>query len=166
MDNEDELLSWIKMRAMKLMHREDERGDQRFLCETEAEITQVKTEAVQYQVEKKKELPPIKEARVLEPTHNVPVQQKEKNTVKHQKQMITHEQISIFPSNDDFFDAIRNAGFTCVDNREVSGILWVIYDGEKSDVFHAIEQKYSFKASLERRGAVATKGVPAWRILI
>ena len=74
------------------------------------------------------------------------------------------EQMSLFPSEKDLIIALQDAGFTCIDNRKKSGILWILFDENKSETFHEIERQYMLKASFERRGALATKGVPAWRI--
>lgn len=74
------------------------------------------------------------------------------------------EQLSLFPPDGDPLTELREAGFTCIDNRERSGILWVLYDGDRAEAFHEIERRYMLKASIERRGAVSTNYAPAWRI--
>lgn len=74
------------------------------------------------------------------------------------------EQISMFSSDDDLLTALQDAGFICIDNRKKSGILWVLFDGDKEEELHELERQHIFKAVLERRGARATHNVPAWRI--
>lgn len=76
------------------------------------------------------------------------------------------EQISMFEPEEDMLTALENVGFACIDNRDSSGILWVLYDDGKVEAFREIERQYLIKATLEKRGAVATGGAPAWRILV
>lgn len=61
---------------------------------------------------------------------------------------------------------LKTAGFTVIDNRMTSSIIWVIYVAGKKQTFERIAQKYNVQYSLERRGALATRNVPAWRIMI
>ena len=56
-------------------------------------------------------------------------------------------------------------GFTCIDNRATSSIIWVIYEEEKRDLFMKITSKYHAPFKFERRGAMATGGKAAWRIM-
>ena len=57
-------------------------------------------------------------------------------------------------------------GFTCIDNRSTSGIVWVLYISEKKTSFETIVAGYNVQYKLEKRGAMATKNVPAWRIML
>lgn len=56
-------------------------------------------------------------------------------------------------------------GFTCIDNRSTSGIVWVLYSSEKKTNFETIVAGYNVQYKLEKRGAMATKNAPAWRIM-
>ena len=56
-------------------------------------------------------------------------------------------------------------GFTCIDNRNTSGIVWILYDEDKKISFETIVARYNMQGKLEKRGAVATKNAPAWRIM-
>lgn len=56
-------------------------------------------------------------------------------------------------------------GFTCIDNRSASGIVWVLYSSEKKTSFETIVAGYNVQYKLEKRGAMATKNAPAWRIM-
>lgn len=56
-------------------------------------------------------------------------------------------------------------GFTCIDNRSTSGIVWVLYSSEKKTSFETIVAGYNVQYKLEKRGAMATKNAPAWRIM-
>jgi len=62
-------------------------------------------------------------------------------------------------------DELRAAGFSVIDNRTTSSIIWVIYVGGKTKVFEEIVSKYHAQYSLERRGSLATRNVPAWRVM-
>lgn len=42
----------------------------------------------------------------------------------------------------------------------------MLYEDGKVEAFREIERQYLIKATLEKRGAVATAGAPAWRILV
>lgn len=56
-------------------------------------------------------------------------------------------------------------GFTCIDNRSTSGIVWVLYAADKKTIFEAVVSGYNVQYKLEKRGAMATKNAPAWRIM-
>jgi flagellar biosynthesis GTPase FlhF len=62
-------------------------------------------------------------------------------------------------------DALKNAGFTFIDNRTTSSILWVIYESVKENDFEKIVARYDVQYKLEKRGALATNNSPAWRIM-
>ena len=55
--------------------------------------------------------------------------------------------------------------FETIDNSRQSGIFWVIYNKDKEDLFLEMAEKYRFKYSLEKRGALATNGRKAYRIM-
>lgn len=65
----------------------------------------------------------------------------------------------------DLIAELKAAGFTCIDNRNTSGIVWVLYDVGKKAVFEASVAQYNVQCKLEKRGAMATKNAPAWRIM-
>lgn len=68
-------------------------------------------------------------------------------------------------SSNSLVEDLKAAGFTVIDNRMTSSIIWVIYVGGKKDIFERIASKHNAPFSLERRGALATKNVPAWRVM-
>lgn len=57
------------------------------------------------------------------------------------------------------------AGFSCIDNRASSHIIWVLYQADKAARFEQIAAKYHAQYKLEKRGAMATNGRAAWRIM-
>ena len=63
------------------------------------------------------------------------------------------------------FEELVSQGFTCIDNRVTSSIIWVIYEEEKKELFMRIVLKYHVPFKFERRGAMATDGKAAWRIM-
>ena len=73
-------------------------------------------------------------------------------------------QISMNLPDDDLLAAFQRSGFICIDNRKKSGILWVIYDSTRANRFAEISRRYNLTSALERRGAIATNGAPAWRV--
>ncbi len=63
------------------------------------------------------------------------------------------------------YDELVAAGFACIDNRASSAIIWVLYKAELKERFEAIAAKYCARYKLEKRGAMATGGRAAWRIM-
>lgn len=62
-------------------------------------------------------------------------------------------------------DELESAGFSVIDNRMTSSIIWVLYSTRKASEFERIASKYNVQYSFERRGALATKNAPAWRVM-
>ncbi len=69
-------------------------------------------------------------------------------------------------SEDPLIRALHKAGLRTIDNRASSSILWVLYAPEKKDAFEKIAAEYNVSGKLEKRGAIATNNVPAWRIMV
>jgi hypothetical protein len=57
------------------------------------------------------------------------------------------------------------AQFRYIDNRTTSSILWVFYEPTRKDDFERIISGYKVQCKLEKRGALATKNAPAWRVM-
>jgi len=68
-------------------------------------------------------------------------------------------------SSKDLIQKFVDKQFTYIDNRATSGILWVIYSENKKTIFEEIVSGYNISYKLEKRGAVATGNIPAWRIM-
>lgn len=66
---------------------------------------------------------------------------------------------------DELIDELEALQIEFVDNRKQSNIIWVIHSKENKDLIESTISKYSFKSTLERRGAIATGNRPAWRIM-
>ncbi len=75
-----------------------------------------------------------------------------------------NRQVSML-AGDDLIEALKRAGFKCIDNRDTSSILWVLYEQSKGEDFIRIVSKHNVQYSLERRGSIATGNTIAWRIV-
>lgn len=75
----------------------------------------------------------------------------------------TSGQISMFGRS--ILEDLQRKGFKCIDNRNASSILWVLYEPTKIAEFESIISEYGVKSMLEKRGAAATQNKPAWRIM-
>lgn len=69
-------------------------------------------------------------------------------------------------NGDAFVDKLKEHHIEFVDNRKQSNIIWVIYDEDNKVFVESTISKLKLKASLERRGAIATGNRPAWRVMI
>ena len=67
---------------------------------------------------------------------------------------------------DEFIEELKEHQIEFIDNRKQSNIVWVIYNKDHKDLIESSISKYSLKATLERRGAIATGNRPAWRVMI
>ena len=67
---------------------------------------------------------------------------------------------------DEFLEELKEHQIEFIDNRKQSNIVWVIYNKDSKDLIESTISKYSLKATLERRGAIATGNRPAWRVMI
>lgn len=80
-------------------------------------------------------------------------------------QMTLGEVMKQGSSGEGLYDELVNAGFTCIDNRASSSIIWVLYQAEQKETFEQTAMKYHAQYKLEKRGAMATGGKAAWRIM-
>ena len=63
-------------------------------------------------------------------------------------------------------DKIKDLGLEVIDNTSNSNIVWVIYDENKANGLESLLVSSNIRYALEKRGAVATKGRKAYRIMI
>lgn len=78
-------------------------------------------------------------------------------------------QESLFPSTplkkgDEVTAILDSDGIYYIDNRKQSGIIWIPYTPETQASIDVIKELFTVK--FETRGAIATKGYPAWRVMI
>ena len=64
------------------------------------------------------------------------------------------------------FDKFKDLGLEVIVNISSSGIVWVIYDDQKATEVENLLKQYKLRFALERRGAVATGGRKAYRIMM
>ena len=69
-------------------------------------------------------------------------------------------------NGDSFIENLERQNIQVIDNRKQSGIIWILYDRDKKALIESIISKHNFKASLEKRGAIATGNRPAWRVMV
>ncbi len=67
---------------------------------------------------------------------------------------------------DDLLEVLPEMNFKCIDNRGISGIIWVLYNQEQEEHFEILMSGFGYQFSFERRGSVATSYQPAWRVMI
>ena len=79
--------------------------------------------------------------------------------------MTLDEMMKVDESKDDLYGELVRLGFTCIDNRSSSAIIWVLYQADMKEKFEEIATKYHAQYKLEKRGAMATGGKAAWRIM-
>ncbi len=63
-------------------------------------------------------------------------------------------------------EKIKDLGLEVIDNTSNSNIVWVVYDESKANELESLLASSNIRYALERRGAVATKGRKAYRIMI
>lgn len=66
---------------------------------------------------------------------------------------------------DSFIAELKNDGIAFIDNREHSGIIWVLYSADVKETVEALSKKHQCKFGLEKRGSIATNNRPAWRVI-
>ena len=170
-DAEDTLVSDIRVRAMQLMREEDATEMKPFTSANEPESDQKLSESpmeheVREEVGHSEEMRPVMNSAQVNGSVSTRSEKAVRTEQRRNRPTAFAEQISMFEPEEDMLTALENVGFACIDNRDSSGILWVLYDDGKVEAFREIERQYLIKATLEKRGAVATGGAPAWRILV
>ena len=70
------------------------------------------------------------------------------------------------PTNgDNLIAELKNEGIAFIDNREQSGIVWVLYTFNIKETVETLLKKHPCKFGLEKRGSIATNNLPAWRVI-
>ena len=67
--------------------------------------------------------------------------------------------------NDDFITDLKKNNFQYIDNREKSGIVWIIHNDSTSELIKRVLSKYKYPYTFERRGSIVTENKPAWRVM-
>ena len=69
-------------------------------------------------------------------------------------------------SSEAMLEDMKSAGLTCIDCRNTSLSVWVIYDPDKVEAFEAVAAKYAAPYRLELQGNTVTRNIPAWRVTV
>ena len=64
----------------------------------------------------------------------------------------------------DIFSILNDENMEYIDNRKLSGLLWIIYDPEKKDKIENFLEINKCNYSFDRRGTKATNNRKAWRV--
>ena len=64
----------------------------------------------------------------------------------------------------DIFSILNDENMEYIDNRKLSGLLWIIYDSEKKDKIENFLEINKCNYSFDRRGTKATNNRKAWRV--
>lgn len=67
-------------------------------------------------------------------------------------------------SKQDVFSILNNENMEYIDNRKLSGLLWIIYDPEKKEKIENFLEINKCNYSFDRRGTKATNNRKAWRV--
>ena len=69
-------------------------------------------------------------------------------------------------NSEDIVEFLKEEGIAFVDQRERSGIIWVLYSDKLKDKFKNRAENSGHRFSFEARGSLSTAGKPAWRIMV
>ena len=64
------------------------------------------------------------------------------------------------------FKELDNNDIEYIDNREKSGIVWIIDSKDKFNIISNLVDKYELNCTIEKRGSIVTENRPAWRVMI
>lgn len=90
----------------------------------------------------------------------------DRNRVSANRQMTIGDLMNSGGTDSKLLEDLRTNGFSSIDNRASSSIIWVVFDAEKKDIFENIVSRHRVQYKLEKRGAMATGGRAAWRIML
>lgn len=140
---EEELLNKIKSRSFEIMELWKEQGNIE-----EIEIT--------------KEVNNIEDKEIKIPELVLKIENsKIKNEMESQQKIFFNEKNK---NEKDIFSLLKEEKLEYIDNRELSGIIWIIYKPEKEEVIERFLKEKDYKYSLEKRGTIATNNRATWRV--
>ncbi|WP_294852360.1 AAA domain-containing protein [uncultured Oscillibacter sp.] len=110
--------------------------------------------------------------RAVSPRQKSPSRQAAKRSITNATKSASHYTPAVQPRSsskpaegDNFIAELKNEGIAFVDNREQSGIVWVLYSAEVKATVETLSNKHQCKLGLEKRGSIATNNRPAWRVV-
>lgn len=96
----------------------------------------------------------------------VPKKKGTQATVKQNNVGRTHTQRALIKDADTILHQLEQERICYIDNREQSGIIWVLFSPEAKERFIKIASNSGYKFSFEPRGSTSTGNKPAWRIMV
>lgn len=157
---EEELLNKIKSRSFEIMELWKEKGNieeieivkevnniERTIKEKEVEIPELVLKIENSKIENKMEL-------------------QQKKIFFTEKKQIKEENLKEGKNKleKDIFSLLKEEKLEYIDNRELSGIIWIVYKPEKEKVIERFLQEKDYKYSLDKRGTITTNNRAAWRV--
>lgn len=153
-----------------------ERQQQQTINEQAKQTEVVKTQAVNAVPQKKvkpqsicNDPPPQKPASKPQSKVESAPKQQPKPKTKPEPVKVTKVQESMFPEvplekGDEVTAILDSDGIYYIDNRKTSGIIWIPYTEDALPALYLLDDLFDIE--FEERGAVTTKGYPAWRVMI
>lgn len=89
---------------------------------------------------------------------------KEEKKQKNKTENLKSSKKSAENSKQDIFSFLNNENIEYIDNRKLSGLLWIIYNSEKKEKIENFLEVNKCNYSFDRRGTKATSNRKAWRV--
>lgn len=171
----DKINNSPEVRARRALE-ELERQQQQTINEQAKQTEVVKTQAVNAVPQKKvkpqsicNDPPPQKPASKPQSKVESASKQQPKPKTKSEPVKVTEIQESMFPEvplekGDEVTAILDSDGIYYIDNRKTSGIIWIPYTEDALPALYLLDDLFDIE--FEERGAVTTKGYPAWRVMI
>lgn len=171
----DKINNSPEVRARRALE-ELERQQQQTINEQAKQTEVVKTQAVNAVPQKKvkpqsicNDPPPQKPASKPQSKVESAPKQQPKPKTKPEPVKVTEVQESMFPEvplekGDEVTAILDSDGIYYIDNRKTSGIIWIPYTEDALPALYLLDDLFDIE--FEERGAVTTKGSPAWRVMI
>lgn len=155
---EEELLNKIKSRSFEIMKS----------WKSEADIDELEIVKELNDIERTIKGERIKTLELnfkVEDSENEMKLQQEEMPFTKQKQIKADDSKEEKNKNDkDIFSLLKEEKIEYIDNRELSGIIWIIYEPEKEKIIERFLQEKDYKHSLDKRGTITTNNRAAWRV--
>ena len=91
--------------------------------------------------------------------------QNRNNEIVNNSNLSTTSNLSLTEDNDNLIADLKKNNFQYIDNREKSGIVWIVHDNSNTEMIKKVLSKYNYSYTFERRGSIVTENKPAWRIM-
>ena len=163
----DKINNSPEVRARRALE-ELERQQQQTINEQTKQTEAVKTQVINTMPQTKAEPQPVRK----DPPQQKPTpkqQPKPKPKTRPEPVSVTEVQEPMFPEaplekGDEVTALLDSDGIYYIDNRKTSGIIWIPYTEDALPALYLLDDLFDIE--FEERGAVTTKGYPAWRVMI